>query len=346
MNRKKIIYFLTTSAIFIGCTSEQPSLKKTVDQPNAIRVETRLVSKPQQINDLLYSGIVVPVRTIPLNFKTPGTVVSILVDEGDAVKKGQTLATLDETSFKSIYQAAVASKTQAKDAYDRLKLVHDKGSLPDIQWEEMKSKLEQAKSSEQVALQNLKNCTLTAPSDGIVGTRNVEVGENILPGISAFNLVTIKEVYVRISVPENEINKFSKGQQGEVVIQAISPQTVQATVEKIGVSANPISKTYEVKLILPNPDLKIKPGMACDVRININEESPYLSVPFQSVLTDLNGDKFVYLIDTHSDKAIKQLVKVAGFSDNEVQISSGLQPGDRVVTRGQDKLSNNDLLTY
>ncbi|MFA5418226.1 MAG: efflux RND transporter periplasmic adaptor subunit [Bacteroidales bacterium] len=346
MNRKIFIYFLAISAVLMGCTSEQPSLKKTMDQPNAIRVETRLVSKPQQINDLLYSGIIVPAKTFSLNFKTPGTVESIHIDEGDAVKKGQTLATLDETSFKSIYQAAMASKTQAKDAYNRLKLVHDKGSLPDIQWEEMKSKLEQAKSSEQVASQNLKNCTLTAPSDGIIGSRNVEVGENILPGISAFNLVTIKEVYVRISVPENEINKISKGQTGEVVIQAISPTAVQATVEKIGVSANPISKTYEVKLILPNPDLKIKPGMACDVRININEESPYLSVPFQSVLTDLNGDKFVYLVDKQSDKAIRQMVRVAGFSDNEIQISSGLRPGDRVVISGQDKLSNNELITY
>lgn len=137
---------------------------------------------------MTYSGNIIPKITTPLSFLIPGTVTKINVDEGDWVKKGQVLAVLNNTSFKNAYQGTLATQKQAQDAYDRLKTVHDKGSLPEIRWQDVKTKLEQAKSANQIALENVANGTLRAPSDGFIGMRNLDIGRLLYLGIRCLTL--------------------------------------------------------------------------------------------------------------------------------------------------------------
>ena len=90
---------------------------------------------------------------------------------GDRVAKGQLIATVDPFSMQSSYDAAKASLAQAEDAYRRMKELYDKGSLPEIKWVEVQSKLQQAKSMEEVARKNLDDCKLYAPFSGIISER-------------------------------------------------------------------------------------------------------------------------------------------------------------------------------
>lgn len=100
---------------------------------------------------------------------------------GDRVAKGQLIATVDPFSMQSSYDAAKASLAQAEDAYRRMKELYDKGSLPEIKWVEVQSKLQQAKSMEEVARKNLDDCKLYAPFSGIISEKMAEVGQNIMP---------------------------------------------------------------------------------------------------------------------------------------------------------------------
>ncbi len=339
--KRIIIYPLVIAIITVtGCNRNKQTDVHKEQKKKDIRVET-MVAKVENSDIILnYSGIVVPMVKTPLSFQLPGQVKTIYVDEGDKVRKGQVLAEIDKTTFESSLQMAVALQNQAQDAYDRLKKVYDNGSLPEIQWEEVKSKLQQANSSVEIARQSIRNCVIKAPSEGVIGARNIEIGSTSVPGISAFDLLSIDNVYVRISVPENEIRKFKKGQKALVKIQAIGQDQFEAEVDKIGVTANFISKTYEVKLLVSNRDLVIKPGMACDINMSIPEDES-IALPYEAVIKDSDDKEFVYLVEPSTNKAKKQVVEVGEFFNNELKITSGVKAGDVVVVRGQHKLHDN-----
>jgi len=345
--RLKWIIIIASLTLIYSCQTKEDQNKSENNNSTApIKVEVQKVTIGAFSNKLTYNGNVIPETTIPLSFILPGAVISVKAEEGDWVTKGQLLAELNNTSYKNTYQGTLATQKQAQDAYDRLKTVHDKGSLTEIRWEDVKTKLEQAKSANQIALQSLSNTKLKAPSSGYIGMRNIEIGETAIPGNAIFNLVSIKEVYVRASVPENEINKIKKEQIANISIPALGSQIFNGKIEKIGVVANPISKTYDIKILISNPKMEIKPGMACDIVINISSENNIITTPYQSIIKDNEGENFVYVIDYQSKTAIKKVVQLGSFINNKIEILSGLSEGDLVVTEGKQKLSNQVKVTF
>ncbi|QTY27156.1 efflux RND transporter periplasmic adaptor subunit [Flavobacterium sp. CS20] len=331
--------------LMLGC-SEKKETTNTNATKAGYKVNIFQVKGDTIGNQLSYNGTVEPKVSTPLSFLLPGVVTSIMVEEGDWVKKGQILAQIDNSSPLNTYNGTLATLNQAKDAYARLKSVYDKGSLPEIQMQDAISKLDQAKSVNLVALRNLENCTLRAPSSGFIGTRNVEVGSASIPGTPIFNLVSLNEVYVRISVPENEINSIKKNQKASVIIPALGSKVFMGNIEKVSVIANRLSKTYEVKILISNKDLLIKSGMACDVNINLMPSEGKLTIPYRAVIKDENGKNYVFKVNPESKKVSKQLVELGSFENNQIEVVSGLLKGDIIVTEGQHKLTDNDKVSY
>ncbi len=253
---------------------------------------------------------------------------------------------LNNTSFKNAYQGTLATQKQAQDAYDRLKTVHDKGSLPEIRWQDVKTKLEQAKSANQIAFVPVANGTLRAPSDGFIGMRNLDIGETSIPWDPVFNLVSINEVYVRVSVPENEINKIKKEQLANITIPAIGSQIFNGKTAKIGVVANPISKTYDIKILIPNPKMEIKPGMACDVTIKMDSKDDIITIPYQSITKDEDGQNYVFVVDPDSNIASKKKVQLGSFVNNKIEIISGISKGDLIIIDGKQKITDQQKVTF
>ncbi|NLP58811.1 efflux RND transporter periplasmic adaptor subunit [Lutibacter sp. B1] len=333
-------------AFLLGCKGKNE--KDSEDSVNKdFKVEVIEVGVTTLNREYTYSGFVEPKVTVPLSFLLPGTVISVYVEEGDKVSRGQVLAELNKVTANNTYQGTLAALNQATDAYNRLKSVYDKGSLPEIKMQEITSQLEQAKSTNKVAYQNLTNCTLRAPKSGFIGARNIEVGSSTIPGNPVIDLVRIDEVYVRISVPENEINKISKGQKAKIIISALGSQEFIGKVEKVGVVANRMSKTYEVKILVPNPELLMKSGMACDVDVKLDSATKSrLAIPYRSVIKDENDKNYVFKVDVDSKTVTKQLVELGPFANNQIEIVSGLSQGDIIVTEGHHQLTNNDKVRF
>jgi RND family efflux transporter MFP subunit len=346
MKKTKLLLGLAVSVILCSCSADKSSEHLVSQNSKAKKVKTVEVMKENGSDVLSYSGIIVPMATTPLSFQLPGTLHHIYVDEGDHVRKGQLIATQNKTSYESSFVAANAMKKQAQDSYNRLKLVYDKGSLPEIKWEEVKSKLEQANSAAEIAQQNLLNCEILAPSDGIIASRNAEVGSTIIPGHSIFKLIKIEDVYVRVSVPENEINKIRKGQVVNLIVSAIGQNVFTGKVEKIGVMANPISKTYEIKIRVSNKMLEIKPGMVCNVDVMIQNDISQILIPYQTVIKNGVEKNYVFKVNVKTNKVEKRSVEVAGLVNNKIQIISGLKVGDVLVVEGQHKLTDKDQVTF
>jgi membrane fusion protein, multidrug efflux system len=340
---KKLIYPAIIIALAIGCGKAKTTPS---DQEKTVKVSTAKVSQSENSYSLRYSGTIEASQTIPLTFQTTGTVEKIYVEVGDMVKKGQLLARTDNSDMLNIYNVTLAKYEQAKDAYDRLKSVHDQGSLPEIKWVEMETNMEQAKSSLELSKNNLEKCNMRAPVDGIVGRRNIEPGQSaISASLSPIELVQIENVCVKISVPENEISKITKGQKATFSVSALDGKQFEGVVINVSPVADIISRTYTVKISVKNLKYELKPGMVCDVAINLKHEPVSLLVPYKAVSKDSDGKTFVFVVSPDGKRVIKQNVIVGSYHESGIEVLSGLTQGEVVVSEGCEKLMNNSLIS-
>ena len=342
---KKMIIPAIALFMLIACNPKQNQDSLPGTKPT--KVTTIIVKKEKVVTTLRYSGTVEAYQSIPLSFQTTGTVEKVLVEAGDVIQKGELLATIDPTDAKSLYEITLSQFQQAEDAYDRLKTVHDKGSLPEIKWVEMESKLEQARSSLNLAKNNLDKCKLYAPVNGMVGRRNIEPGMSAISIVSApLELVDIRQVYVKISVPENEVARIVKGMKAGFNVSALNDKEFKGEVANISPVADRISRTYESKILVPNPDLAIKPGMVCDVKMEMAMEKEVILVPNQSVSKDNENRVYVFVVDPAGKRARKQVIRTGQYHDSGLEVVSGLEAGQMIVNEGKEKLSDNSLIAY
>jgi membrane fusion protein, multidrug efflux system len=340
---RKAVVFAVMIALLAGCNS--PKTEETKGA-RGIKVKTTTVQSVTNIFSFGYSGTVEASQVIPLSFKTVGTVDKINVEVGDVVRKGQLLATLDDSDLQNIYNTMLAKYQQAEDAYNRLKQVYDEGSLPEIKWVEMKSNFEQAKSSLDLAKNNLDKCKLLAPVDGIVGRRNIEPGQSSISlTLAPIELVKIETVLVKISVPENEINRITDGQKAGISVSALDGKTYEGTVTNISPVAELMSRTYTVKISVNNTGHELKPGMVCDVRMGFETDMKILVVPAKAVSKDSAGNTYVFVVGADEQTVKKQNITVGRYYDSGIEVKGGLAEGQIIVFEGGEKLSDNSKIT-
>ena len=338
---KKTTLLILTILSLVGC-NHKTNVESTTD-PQVVLNE---VTKTKSSGDLHYSGSIEASQTVPLTFQTSGTVLRVLVNAGDAVHKGQLLATVDKADAQSMYELTNSKYNQAKDAYNRLKEVHDNGSLSEIKWVEMESNLQQAQSSVTIAKNNRKKTNLYSPDNGIIGKRNVEPGMSSIGTLAPLELVKIKTVYAKIAVAENEISKIKKGQKAESRVSALDDKIFDGVVTNVGVVADQISRTYEVKITVKNSGLLLKPGMVCDVNLGITANKEVLTVPYQAVDKDRNNNNFVFVVDSEQKIAKKRIIHIGNYVNDNIEVLDGLSVGEKVVSEGKQRLTDNCKVTF
>ena len=265
-----------------------------------------------------------------------GNVQEILVREGQKVHKGQLLALLNRATLQDTYDASRASLVQAQDAYDRMKTLYENKSLPEIKWVEVQSKLQQAQSMESIARKNLEDASLYAPFDGVIGKRNVEAGENVQPGKPVFTLLDVGTVNIKIAVPEKEI-PFIDHRKAAITVAALGGRLFEGMVTEKGITANPVSHTYEARIKLDNRDGALLPGMVCRVRVEDKDRVTTISLPNNVIQLSHTGERYVWYLRDGKAKAVT--VRIGELTDNGVQITDGLSEGDLVITDGYQKVS-------
>lgn len=336
MKKSTILYLLLPAALLLAASCSD---KKETPAKSPIPVKVLTVSGAGSALTRDYVGTVEEATGSMLSFETGGNVSRLLADEGDAVHKGQILATIDGASLRDLHEAAQAVLNQARDAYKRYGKLHKEGTVPDVKWTEIESKLRQAESAERIARTNLSHAVLRAPFSGIIALRQVDGGTNVAPGQPVFKLVQIDRVNVKVSVPEDEITQWNVGRQATLSVAALGGRTFTAKVSEKGVEADPAAHTYTVKLSLPNPSGQLMPGMVCRVLVSRPEVSGTAAeiLPPRAVLLDDKGARFVWL--EVNGKATYRRVQTGQLCPEGVAITSGLNSGDRVIIDGNQKVS-------
>jgi len=307
------------------------------EQATAITVE---VMKVNTYSDTLYQNYIGKIEeefSSSLSFFVPGNVEQVYVKEGQYVDKGQILASLNRENLQSTKDAAMAMLKQAEDAYHRMEQLHENGSVTELQWMEMLTQLEKAKSSANIASKNLSAADLHAPFAGIIGKRNIEKGMYVMPTMEALSLLSNKNVNIKVAIPENIISSVYSGQKAKIQVGALNNRRYEGKVEKKGVVANPLSHSYEIIIPIANTDKQLMPGMICKVQILSNDTSNYIILPIQTVKLSHTGEHFVWL--AKDSTAHKQDVTTGPLHKNGIVILDGLRLNDLVIVKGYQKVS-------
>ena len=326
--------------LICSCTS-----KKEQDTKAPIRVKTEVVQTTTSTNGQTYVGIVEEREATAVSFTGMGVVKRMLVNEGQAVSRGQLIAEMDDTQARNLLNGAEAQMAQANDALERYKMLHDNGSLPEVQWVEIQSKVAQAKSQYEVAKKNLADCRLVAPVSGIIGRKLVGTGETAMPSQAVVSILDISTVKVKVSIPEAEISGIGTGTSSKIKVDAINSSFTGGRIEK-GVQADALTHTYDIRINVTNAERKLLPGMVASVAFgNIERPSKGLSLPVTAVQRKADGSLFVWTISGDST-AHRATVRTGETMGNRIAITDGISEGGRIVTEGYQKLSENTKVVY
>ena len=330
-------------AVILVCSCGEKQ-KENVKAP--VRVKTEVLSTAMNMGGQTYVGIVEESEATAVSFTGMGVVKRVLVSDGQTVGRGQLIAEMDDTQARNLLSGAEAQMAQANDALERYKMLHDAGSLPEVQWVEIQSKVAQAKSQLEVARKNLADCRLVAPVSGIVGKRLVGAGETALPSQAVVSILDISTVKVKVAIPEAEISGIGANTSSIIKVEAVNGSFAGGRIEK-GVQADALTHTYDIRINVANGGRKLLPGMVASVQFAATESQPTgrLAVPVTAVQRKADGSLFVWTVG-NDNTAHRTTVTIGETIGNRIVVPTGIEDGSRVVTEGYQKLSEGTKVIY
>lgn len=311
---------------------------------NPIQVKVIEATTVTGIQTTCYIGKAEAAKSVIISGRHAGTLTELNVSQGTFVKQGQTIAVIDSRSVKSSRDMAYATLKQAEDGYQRLKKVHNTGSVADVQMIEIETQLSKARAAAEIADKAYEDCIIKAPFSGIIGEVFPVQGVELSMSEPIVTLMDISEIKICFPVPENEIGDIIPGTKAVIVVPSLSRHTdsgkdmkssFDGTVISKGITASMLSHTYDCTL---KPDMPIKgllPGMVCKVYTE-NNLCNGIIVPAASVMSDENG-RYVWIAT--DGKVEKKHIETAGFSGKGIIAVSGLSDGDKIITDGVQKVS-------
>lgn len=313
---------------------------------------------------LTASGYIVAQRQASVSSKGTGVLIYLGVVEGDRVKKGQIIARLDDRDIvaqldeaKSSLQLFNAQLKEVENNYNREKELFNRGlssqqSLDQAEtaYKSLLANIDMADARIRAAEVALENMIIRAPFDGTVLTKNAEVGEIVAPfGASTTSraaVVTIADMnslMVETDVSESNIEKIKPDTDCEIVLDSNPGKSYQGYVFKIVPTADRSKATVLVKVGFKSYDNRVLPEMSAKVSFlaekskEEQEQIPVLTAPLSAV-EDLDGKKIVYIVA--DDKAVQKEISTGRLFGNYVEITSGLEEGDKIIDDLNEKIKD------
>ena len=323
-----------------GC-SRKSKYAYLTDKP--LPVEIEVVGEGSQLVENTYVGEIRPKTYISLVFPIAGQVTGVFVKSGDRVREGQLIATMDSTQTKALLESAEAMYRQAKDAWGRLKPLHEQGGISDVKWVEMETNLEKARSMALSSRKRYEDCTMRAPQAGIVDMSDLDVGQYVGLGQPIGTLMDMSGYNVEFTVPENEVGGLRIGQPMRVTRPALRKE-YSARLKEKSVTATRLAHTYLMKAEITSPEAAkdLLPGMVCRAVISQRDQAGYI-ISAGCIQTQQRGHSVWVL---KNGRAERRMVTISDFVENGVVISEGINLGDTVISKGYQKMYNGAAVTF
>lgn len=285
-------------------------------------------------------------ENVPVTTKMPGTFTRILVKNGDAVKKGQLLAQVDDgVMLKSLAELEHQLKT-AEDIYNRQKSLWDQKIGTELQFIQAKSQKEGLENSIATLKENWGQTRIYAPISGTVDLVILKTGQAISPGMPLCNIINLGDLKVVGEVTEAYAAKVRNGDQVVVYFPDLKKE-ITTRVSYVSKTINPSTRTFSVECRLPSsPDYRA--NMIAVMKIIDYQNTNAVAIPVNLIQTAEDGD-FVLLAEKNSENratAKKALIKQGMNYNGNVEIVSGLKKGDVVISSGFQDVNNGETVAF
>jgi multidrug efflux pump subunit AcrA (membrane-fusion protein) len=270
-----------------------------------------------------------------------------------------------------VVEQARANLSQAEDEFQRMKTLYERKSLAPNDFKKYetahtnaqqqygqakdgaqledkaaaKATLEQAEAAERTARKRLSDATLIAPVSGFVSKRNIEAGAMASPGTAIFTIVELDPVEIQVGVPETDVRLVHRGQRVIVTASARPGISFSGRVRLVNVSADSQTRTFMVRITVPNPKAGLLVGMIAEARILGNETRDVLTLPGQSLVRDPQGAPQVFVYFPNEKRVYAKRVTTGEVMDRDVQIVDGVKDSDSVVVAGQQLVREGSVVS-
>lgn len=275
-------------------------------------------------------------ESVDIKSELDGTVEEIVFHEGDMVAQGQVLGRIDRRKLEASLAEAEAKLTLAEINRQRYETLVASRAVSQQEYDQAASTYEATHAMVELMREQLKDATVTAPFDGVVGQRLISVGQFVSKGTSLTSLIDWNPMKVAFEVPERYLSSLRKEQPMTVSVAAYPQERFTGTVYFIDPQVDPDTRTALVKAYVPNPDARLRPGMFANLTLILNTRQDALVVP-ETALLFQGQTTSVFIVDaqqTAQSRPVKTGIRLAGL----VEITEGLSIGDVVVTEGTQKL--------
>ena len=359
---------ILAASLMAGLTAcKQQNAAETLPLP----VHTALVQPVAMGNGAKYSASIVPYAQVTLAFQSSGYVDSIRqvkspsggmrnIDQGDWVQKGTVLAVVRQQDYldrvqqaKSQLARAQADNDKAKLSFDRVSALYASQSATKPDYDSATAQLASTTASVSGAQAQLSEanvalsyCSLRAPFNGWIVSRNVDLGTLVGPATNGFTLADTQSVKAVFGVPDISMNRVRLGQHLSIVTDAF-PQAFAGRVSAISPAADPKSRVFSVEVTIPNPHDRLKSGMIASLALEGSQlPQSVLAIPLSAVIRNpgvANGFA-VMIAEGGGDTETARLrgIELGDIYGNMIAAKSGLNPGESVITTGAAIVKNGD----
>ncbi|NOX70633.1 MAG: efflux RND transporter periplasmic adaptor subunit [Gammaproteobacteria bacterium] len=300
-----------------------------------ITVET-LVLEPSVLRSTIKAvGTVLADASALLRAEIPGQIVKLHFEDGQPVTRGEPLFSIEATVFEAETNEARANAEQSEAAYTRAKELIDDKLISATDFDTARANYNVSVARLLSSQARLAKTIIRAPFDGFVGLRQINIGDYATIGQELVSVVRLDPLRVEFSVPETRLAQIKAGQEISVTVGAYPHEVFEGVIVAIAPQIDVTGHSVSIRAQLPNPELKLRPGLFAQIGITLAVKADALMAPEQAIWP-IGQTKTVFVVA--DGKALQRTVTTGQRKPGWVEITSGLVAGDELVTAGQMKI--------
>jgi membrane fusion protein (multidrug efflux system) len=349
--KKRMILTLIGMAVFVAVVGfvkmrqVQAGIAQNASfQPPPEAVTTVRAKQERWPSSVAAIGTVEAVHGVTVSADLPGLVTRIEFDSGKKVRAGDVLVRLDTRQEHAQLAAAEAQRNLSNVNFERMKGLREKGITSQAEYDRAAAEHKEATARTGETQASIGRKTIRAPFSGVLGIRQVNLGQYLKPGDPIVPLQSLDPVYVNFDVPQQQVGDLRVGGEVRVTAQGVENSDATGAITAVNAVVDEATRNIQVQATLANPEGKLRPGMFVETQVLLGASAPVVSLPTSAINYAPYGNS-VFVVGDMKGKDGKpyrgvrqQFVKLGGSRGDQVAVVSGVKPGEEVVTSGVFKL--------
>ena len=347
---KRMILMLAVTAVFVVALGfvKYRQINTAIAQFASFRpppeAVTTVVARQEHWPSTLGAiGTVAAVRGVTVSADLPGVVEQITFESGKAVREGDLLVQLDTRQERAQLASAEAQRELSRANLERMRSLRDQRIVAQAEYDRTDAESKQADASIAEIQAMIRRKTIRAPFSGVLGIRQVNLGQYLAGGAPIVSLQALNPIYVNFAVPQQQVGALRAGTEVRVAIENTDSEAT-GRITAIDSVIDEATRNFQVQATFPNVGGRLHPGMFVQTSIRLGAGSDVIALPASAVSYAPYGDSVFVVANVKGAEGttyrgvLQRFVKIGASRGDQVAVVAGVAPGEEVVTSGVFKL--------